>query len=126
MASLDGRMPILEQVIYRDDIAKSVIDCLLGKVDEYFACHPFGEVEAGYILGMVEALLNNIACILKHRKFEEECEYRQIYQPGSTKLVLNTEFRQGQFGLTPYVKIGFLEEKSASIEDSYSWTVPRS
>lgn len=109
MATLDDRMPLLEQVIYRDDIAKSVIDCLLGKVEKYFVCRSFGEVEVYGISGMVRAVLNIIACILKHRKFEEEREYRQIYQPGNTKLVLNTEFRQGQFGLTPYVKIEFLE-----------------
>lgn len=82
---------------------------MLGKVEEYFVCRSFGEVEVGYISGMVQAMLNIIACILKHPTFEEEREYRQIYQPGSAKLVLNTEFRQGQFGLTPYVKIEFLE-----------------
>ncbi|MDZ4252273.1 MAG: DUF2971 domain-containing protein [Sulfuritalea sp.] len=110
MATVDDRMPILEQVIYRDDIAKSVLDFLLGKVDEYFGCHSFGEVEVGYVSGMVAATLNSVACILKHEGFKEEHEYRQIYQPGRTELVLNTEFRHGQFGLTPFVKIEFLEK----------------
>lgn len=109
MATLDGKMPLLEQVIYEDAIAQSVINCLLKNVDEYFTSHPFGEVEVGYGSGIVEAMLNVIACIKKHCAFSEECEYRQIYQPGITNLLLNTEFRKSQFGLTPYVKIEFLE-----------------
>lgn len=110
MATVNDKMPILEQVIYRDDIAKSVLDSLLRKVDEYFGCNSFGEIEVGYMSGMVGATLNIVACILKHRSFEGEHEYRQIYQPGRTSLVLNTEFRNGQFGLTPFVKIEFLEQ----------------
>ncbi len=55
-------------------------------------------------------MLNLIASILKLQSFEGEHEYRRIYQPGRTSLVLNTEFRNGQFGLTPFVKIEFLEK----------------
>jgi len=78
-------------------------------VDEHFTSHPFGEVEVGYVWGIVQAMLNIIACIKKHSAFSEEYEYRQIYQPGMTNVLMNTEFRKGQFGLTPYVKIEFLE-----------------
>lgn len=110
MATIDDRMPLLEEVIYHDAIAKSVLDSLLGKVDEYFACHSVGEVEVSYVHSMVGAVLNIVASILKHSSFEGEREYRQIYQPSNSGLVLNTEFRHGQFGLTPFVKIGFLEK----------------
>ncbi len=109
MATLDSKMPLLEQVIYEDKIAQLVINCLLEKVDRHFTTHPFGEVEVGYVSGMVTAMLNVIACIKKHNAFSEEYEYRQVYQPGITTLLLNTEFRKGQFGLTPYVKIEFLQ-----------------
>lgn len=110
MATIDSKMPILEQVIYKDKTAQLIINCLLEKVDQYFTTHPFAEVEVGYVSGMVKAMLNIIACVKKHNAFSEECEYRQIYQPGKTNLLLNTEFRKGQFGLTPYVKIEFLEK----------------
>ncbi|MHB1183646.1 MAG: DUF2971 domain-containing protein [Desulfobulbia bacterium] len=110
MATGDGSMPLLEAVIYRDDVARSIIDQLLGRIDAYFGNQSFGEVEVGYVSGMVRAQLNIIACILKHPKFVEESEYRQIYQPSNSALVLNTEFRQGRFGLTPFVRIGFLEK----------------
>lgn len=110
MATVDGSMPPLEAVIYRDDIARSVIDQLLQRIDAYFVSQSFGDVEVGYVSGMVQSHLNIIACILKHPKFEEESEYRQIYQPSSSALELKTEFRQGRFGLTPFVGIGFLEK----------------
>ncbi len=110
MATIDDRMPNIEQVIYNDNKAKALIDILLSRVDEFINQQPFGEVEVGYLLGMVEATLSNIACIIKHHKFEEEREYRQIYQPDNTKLKLKRGFRNGQFGLTPYVEIGFMEE----------------
>jgi hypothetical protein len=110
MATIDSKMPVLEQVIYEDKTAQLVINCLLEKVDQYFYTHSFGEVEVGYVSGMVTAMLNVIACIKKHNAFSEEYEYRQIYQPGTTTLTLNTEFRKGKFGLTPYVKIEFLEK----------------
>jgi Protein of unknown function (DUF2971) len=111
MATTDYKMPLLEQVIYKDSIAKSVLTRLLDKVDEFVNNNSFGEVEVGYLLGIVQATLNNIACIIKHHKFEEENEYRQFYQPGNTCLELEPDFRAGQFGLTPYVKIHFLEKE---------------
>jgi len=54
-------------------------------------------------------LLNVTACSIKHHTFSEENEYRFIYQPGSTELELPIKYRNGQFGLTPYVEIDFLE-----------------
>jgi hypothetical protein len=45
-----------------------------------------------------------------HPKFEEENEYRQFYQPGATSLQLENKFRNGRFGLTPYVEVPFIEE----------------
>lgn len=112
MAALDDKMPPLEQVIYKEDTAKSILTRLLHKVDEFLNVngHVFGEVEVFYLLGMVQATLNIIACIIKHHKFEEESEFRQFYQPGATSLELEPHFRQGCFGLTAYVKICFHEE----------------
>lgn len=110
MATIDDRMPILEKVIYNDIKAIELLDHLLQRVDDFLSTNPFGEVEVGYILGIIEATLSNFACIIKHHKFEEEREYRQIYQPEKTALRLERFVRNGQFGLTPYVKIGFLEK----------------
>jgi len=116
MATIDDRMPPLEQVIYNDNKAKALIDILLSRVDEFLNQQPFGEVEVGYLLGMIEATLSNIACIIKHQKFEEEHEYRHIYQPENTKLKLKRGFRNGQFGLTPYVEVGFMEKNKLPLK----------
>jgi hypothetical protein len=69
MATLDYRMPLLEQIIYKDSTAKAVLDLLIRRVDEFLMKNPFGEVEVGYLSGMVQALLNNIACTIKHHTF---------------------------------------------------------
>lgn len=111
MATLDEKMPLLEPVIYKDDMAKAILAKLLYKVEEFLNTNEFGEVEVGYLLGMVGATLNILACMIKHHKFEEENEFRQFYQPGATLLELEPFFRNGRFGLTQYVKIRFLEEK---------------
>lgn len=111
MATLDDKLPLLEQVIYQEHVAESILGKLLNELDNFLNKNTFGEVEVGYILGMLQATLNNVACIIKHHKFEEESEFRHIYQPGATSLNLKTNFRHGSFGLTPYVKIHFLKEK---------------
>jgi len=110
MATIDETMPSLEKVIYEDSKAIELLDHLHLRVHDFLNTNSFCEVEVGYILGMVEATLSNVACIIKHHKFEEEREYRQIYQPGKTALRLERSFRNGQFGLTPYVRISFLEQ----------------
>ena len=110
MATLDDKMPLLEPIIYNDSMAKAVLDLLVQRVDEFLMKNPFGEIEIGYLSGMVKALLNNIACTIKHHKFEEECEYRHFFRLGDTGLEMEPFFRAGQFGLTPYVKVQFLEK----------------
>lgn len=110
MATTDGRMPILEKVIYERETAKKVISRLIFEADEYLHTEGFGEVEVGYIIGTISGLLNVTACSTKHYTFSEENEYRFIYQPGSTDLELQVKYRDGQFGLTPYVEIDFLEK----------------
>ena len=110
MATVDDRLPPLEGVIYKEHQVKNLIDYLLARVNEFFINNPtFGEIELGHVLGTVSAMLNSIACITKHPKFEEEKEYRHIYQPGKTGLNLSTCFKSGRFGLTPYVEINFLK-----------------
>ncbi|MDD2391120.1 MAG: DUF2971 domain-containing protein [Desulfobacterales bacterium] len=111
MATLDDKLPPLEQVVYQKNVAESILGKLLKEIDNFLNKNTFGEVEVGYILGMLQATLNNVACIIKHHKFEEESEFRHIYQSGATSLNLETHFRHGNFGLTPYVKIHFLKEK---------------
>ena len=110
IATLDDKLPLLEQVIYKNNMAESVLDKLLKDIDDFLNKNTFGEVEVGYLLGMLQATLNNVACIIKHHKFEEEKEFRHIYQPGATSLNLEPNFRHGCFGLTPYVKIHFQKE----------------
>lgn len=116
MATTDGRMPLLEKVVYSDATAEAILLRLLSRVDEFLGSSDFGEVEVGYIMGMLEGTFNNVACIIKHPGFEEEAEYRQIYQPTSSPLLLETKYRNGRFGLTPYVEIGFLQEGRLPIE----------
>ena len=116
MATTDGRMPLLEKVIYHKDVAESLLLRLLDGVDEFLNRNDFGEVEVGYILGMLESTFNNVACIIKHPGFEEEAEYRHIYQPSMSALSLDTKYRTGRFGLTPYVELGFLQERQLPIE----------
>lgn len=116
MATTDGRMPLLEKVIYREEVAEAVVVRLLDRVVEFMAKSDFGEVEVGYLLGMLEATFNNVACVVKHAGFEEEAEYRQIYQPSTSSLLLETKFRSGRFGLTPYVEFDFLNERRLPIE----------
>lgn len=106
LATLDSRMPLLEKVIYEEDIAEAVVSLLMIEADSYPYNNDFGEVEVGYLLGTLAGLLNVTACIIKHPSFSEENEYRQIYQPGTTELDLDIKHRTGQFGLTPYVEIG--------------------
>jgi hypothetical protein len=65
---------------------------------------------------MVGGTLANLACTIKHPKFEEENEYRQFYQPGATSLHLEKKFRNGRFGLTPYVEVPFIEEGRLSLK----------
>lgn len=115
MATIDSRMPLLEKVIYQKDTAEAVVSLLMKEADSYPYEHEFGEVEVGYLLGTLAGLLNVTACIIKHHSFSEENEYRQIYQPGSTDLSYDIKHRAGQFGLTPYVEIGF-EEKRLPID----------
>lgn len=110
MATLDDKMPLLEKVIYKDSITLAMLDLLLKRVEDFVNQNSFGEVEVGYLMGMVQSILNTIACIIKHHKFEEENEYRQFFQPGSTGLEMEIFFRAGQVGLTPYVKIQFLKK----------------
>jgi len=116
MATLDDRMPPLEQVIYEVNKAKALINHLLMRIDKFLNHNLLGEVEEGYLLGMLQATLASIACIIKHNKFEEEREYRQIYQPGNTCLKLKHGFRNSKFGLTPYVEIGFLEKNKLPLK----------
>jgi len=116
MATIDGRMPLLEKVIYSKTTAESVLSLLLARVEEFLHDHDFGEVEVGYLMGMLEGTFNNVACIIKHSAFEEENEYRQIYQPARSALSLDTKYRMGRFGLTPYVEIGFLERGKLPVQ----------
>ena len=108
MATIDDKLPSLEAVIYEENKVRILLDRLLEQVDDFFLNNSFGEVETGYALGTVSAMLNIIACITKHPKFEEENEYRHIYQPEKTGLKLSPFFKSGRFGLTPYVEITFL------------------
>jgi len=110
IATLDDSTPLLEAVIYKDSLAQQVISRMVGRVDEYLQNSQFGEVEVGFLLGMVGGTLANLACTIKHPTFEEENEYRQFYQPGATSLQLENKFRNGRFGLTPYVEVSFIEE----------------
>ena len=107
IATLDDSTPLLEAVIYKDSLAQQVISTMLKRVADYLHTNQFGEVEVGFLLGSVGATLANLACTIKHPKFEEENEYRQFYQPGAASLQLEKKFRNGRFGLTPYVKIPF-------------------
>jgi hypothetical protein len=116
MATTDGRMPLLEKVLYHGDVAESLLLRLLDRVDEFLDRNDFGEVEVGYLLGMLEGMFNNVACIIKHSGFEEEAEYRHIYQPSTSALSLDTKYRTGRFGLTSYVELGFLQERRLPIE----------
>lgn len=109
MATLDDKLPPLEAVIYDERIVEILLDRLLKRVDEFLNNNSFGEIEVGYLLGMVNAMLNIVACNTKHPKFEEEKEYRHIYQPGKTGLELTPCFKSGRFGLMPYVEINFLK-----------------
>ena len=110
IATLDDSTPLLEAAIYKDSLALQVISRMLNGVDEYLQQNQFGEVEVGFLLGMVGGTLANLACTIKNPKFEEENEYRQFYQPGATSLQLEKKFRNGRFGLTPYVEIPFIEK----------------
>jgi len=110
MAVSDGTIPLLEPVIYKEQTAINVLSTLLNKVEKFVRENSFGEVEVGYLLGFLQATLNNIACTIKHPKFEEENEYRHFYQPDYSELNLPQHFRNGQFGLTPYVNINFIEK----------------
>ena len=111
IATLDHSTPLLEAVIYKDSLAQQVISKMVSRVDEYLQNNQFGEVEVNFLLGMVGGTLANLACTIKHPKFEEENEYRQFYQPGATSLQLENKFRNGRFGLTPYVEVPFIEEE---------------
>ena len=117
MVTLDDKMPLLEPVIYRDEKAKALLDLLLQRVDYFLNTNSFGEVEIGYLIGMVSSILNTTACIIKHHKFKEESEYRQFFQPGRTGLNMEPFFRTGKFGLTPYVKIQFSEDKKLPLKN---------
>lgn len=110
MATIDDRMPLLEKVIYERETVEKVISQLISEADEYLHTEEFGEVEVGHIIGTLRGLLNVTACTIKHHTFSEENEYRFIYQPGATGLELPVKYRDGQFGLTPYVEIDFLEK----------------
>lgn len=110
IASLNDSTPLLEPVIYRDNLAQQVIAKIINRLDDYFQNNQFGELEIGFLLGMVGGTLANLACTIKHQKFEEENEYRQFHQPGSTSLQLEVKFRNGRFGLTPYIEMPFIEE----------------
>lgn len=116
MATTDGSMPLLEQVVYNEATAESILLQLLSRVDEFLGNNEFGEVEVGYLMGTLEGVFNQVACIFKHFGFEEEAEYRQIYQPSNSSLALETKYRMGKFGLTPYVEIGFLQKERLPIE----------
>lgn len=116
MATVDARMPLLEKVIYNEDVAESILLRMLDRVDAFLSGNDFGEVEVGYLMGMLQATFNNVACIIKHSGFEEEAEYRQIHQPSSSPLSLETKYRKGRCGLTPYVEIGFLQKGRLPIE----------
>jgi hypothetical protein len=108
MATLDDSTPLIEPVIYRDSLAEHVISTMVKRVDEYLQDNQFGDVEVGFLLGTVGGTLANLACMIKHPKFEEENEYRQFHQPGATSLQLEQNFRNGRFGLTPYVEVPFI------------------
>lgn len=109
MATDDERMPLLEPVIYDEKKACEVVERVIERVNTFVHENSFGEVEVGYLVGWTQAVLNIIACTIKHPKFAEEKEYRHFYQPSKSQLKLEEQFRNGQFGLTPYVTIGFLE-----------------
>ena len=110
IATLDDSTPLLEPVIYKDSLAQQVISTMVKRVEEYLQDNQFGDVEVGFLLGMVGGTLANLACTIKHPKFEEENEYRQFYQPGATSLQLEQKFRNDRFGLTPYVEVPFIAE----------------
>ena len=93
MATTDGRMPLLEKVIYSEEVAEAVVVRLLDRVEELLAKSDFGEVEVGYLLGMLEATFNSVACVVKHAGFEEEAEYRQVYQPSTSLVVVGNQIQ---------------------------------
>ncbi len=67
-------------------------------------------------MGTLESIFNIVACIIKHPAFEEENEYRQIYQPATSTLSLVTKYQMGRFGLTPYVELEFLHKEKLPIQ----------
>ena len=67
-------------------------------------------------MGTLESIFNIVVCIIKHPAFEEENEYRQIYQPATSTLSLVTKYRMGRFGLTPYVEIEFPHKEKLPIQ----------
>lgn len=125
IATLDNSTPLLEASIYKDGLAQQVISRMLKSVDEYLQQNQFGEVEVGFLLGVVGSTLANLACTIKHPKFEEEKEYRQFYQPDATSLLLENRFRNGRFGLTPYVEIPFKEKGKASFKVCNNRPMPK-
>ena len=110
IATFDDSTPLLELVIYKDSLAQQVISTMVKRVEEYLQDNQFGDVEVGSLLGTVGAMLAILACTIKHPKFEEENECRQFYRPGTTSLQLEQKFRNGRFGLTPYVEVPFITE----------------
>lgn len=109
IATLDHSTPLLETVIYQDHLAQKVISTMVNRIDRYLNNNQFGDVEVGFLLGKIRGTLAILACTIKHPGFKEENEYRQFYQPGATSLKLEKKFRNGRFGLTPYVEVPFKE-----------------
>ena len=116
LATVDDRMPMVEKVIYSKDTAETVLSHLIERVDEFVNERDFADVEVGYLLRMLKGTFNIVACIIKHPSFNEENEYRQIYQPDTSIRALEVIYRMGRFGLTPYVELEFLEKGKLPIE----------
>lgn len=76
IATLDESTPLLEAVIYGDSKTQQIISKMVRRVEEYLGANKFGNVEVGYLLGMIGGTLANLACTIKHPKFGEESEYR--------------------------------------------------
>ena len=53
IATSDDSTPLLEAVIYKDSLAQQVISKMLNRVDAYLQDNQFGNVEVGFLLGMV-------------------------------------------------------------------------
>jgi len=102
---------IEEQKQILNKILSAVRDSLFSRLTEVMSFDSAESLAEEYAV-IFENEVARYATFFKHKKFQEEKEWRLIYSPTENVYSNQIKFRSGRFGIVPYTEIGLPDGKN--------------